>query len=100
MPMPESSQAVLKRYLSIPAGRKRLEILDANLTMMVSALMKDEPGQVDIKLPVHAVMLDLVREIRMLRGDLNPQDSTPPTNEEVQSSPVLAVETLPFEENG
>lgn len=82
-------QSNLRRYLAIPAGEQRLKILEDNLTRMIQEMVKEEPADLQIHLPLPAVLLDVVREIRVLRGDASSDHST--------SSAVDAVESqLPF----
>lgn len=97
--MPEPTQAVLRRYLAIPAGRERLKVLETNLSVLVGELTKEEPGEVNIHLPLPAVLLDLVREIRALRGESSGEDSTPPAGDGSESPPPIRVEQIEMEGN-
>jgi hypothetical protein len=90
----EKTNATVKRYLAIPAGQQRLKVLHDNLNALVSELVKDEPKDINVHIPLPVVLLDLVREVRALRGDLSGEDSTASTDEPSQSSPVIRVEQV------
>lgn len=96
----ESSQTILRRYLAIPVG-ERLKVVEANLNIMVQASLKDDPGEVGVKLNTIAVMLDIVREIRQIKQHLglaSAEDSKAPAAGQVESSGLLVPEQLPLSE--
>jgi len=97
---PESSPALLRRYLAIPPT-ERLKIVEANLSIMLQAMVKEDPGEVGVRISLPAVLADVIREIRLIKvhlGLVSAEDSKPPMSESVESSPVLRVEQLDLSE--
>lgn len=64
-------------------------------------MLKEEPGEVGIKLHTPAVMLDIVREIRLIKAHLGltgAEDSRNVAPEQLESPTLLRIEPLPDSE--
>jgi hypothetical protein len=73
-------------------------VVEDNLNTLVQAMMKEEPGEVGVKLNTVAVMLDIVREIRLIKSKLGltgAEDSKHSTPEQLESPVLLRIEPLP-----
>lgn len=92
-------QANLKRYLAIQSGGPRLKVLEDNLTRMIQEMVKEEPADLQIHLPLPAVLLDLVHEIRLLRGEVSPDQSTLSNVEAVESPGLFKPEVIEMDGN-
>lgn len=95
--MADATRETLIRYLKIPA-EERLKVVEDNLIMLVKALSAEEPPAVNVILPMPAVLLDIVRELRLLKGT-TAEHSPAENGKAPESPPLLRVEPIDYEGN-